>query len=180
MRRRALLGTAIGLVIGMVAAFGPNAVAGSRTWYAGHTAPHQPLLFSIAERSSGAQLFSPVFIDFSVTCPVSGDVFDAEFSFSGFAEPVVNGKFDLNLSDPLFERFDWSGKLGDASARGRLDAGFPAYDGRGGLQDCASGDVAWHAKALVSPLTRPAATAGTIVVSVTKSPDGSIHYQVSQ
>ena len=28
MRRRALLGTAIGLVIGMVAAFGPNAVAG--------------------------------------------------------------------------------------------------------------------------------------------------------
>jgi hypothetical protein len=180
MRKRALLGTVLGLMLGMVAAFGPNAAAATRTWYAGHTAPHQPLLFSIAEKRNGTQVFSPVFIDFTFTCPVSGDVIGAEFSFSGFEEPVVNGKFDLNLSDPLFQRFDWSGKLGDASATGHLDAGLPAYDGAGGLQDCASGDAKWHAKALLSQLTRPAGTVGRIVVSVTKSPDGSIHYQVSE
>ena len=178
MRKRTLLVTVLGLVLGMVAAFGPNAAAGSRTWYAGHTAPHQPLLFSIGQKDSGAQFFSPVFIDFTLTCPVSGDVIDAEFSFFGFKEPVVNGRFDLNLSDPLFERFDWNGKLGDASATGHLDAGFPAYDGARGLQDCVSGAAKWHAKALGSAQARPAATVGKMVITVTKSLDGSIHYQV--
>jgi hypothetical protein len=163
-------------MLGMVVAVGPNASAGSVTWYSGHVGPGQGLLFSINGKGR-AQTFSPVFIDFSMTCSVTGDVFDSEFAFFGFAEPVTDGKFDLNLSDPLFQTFDWKGTVGASSASGHLTSGFPAYDGSGGLQDCTSGNVVWHAKGLGSP-ARSSATRAKIVVTITKARDGSITTQV--
>src|SRR5262245_39904504 len=127
MRRKALLGTVFALMLGTVVAFGPNASAVASTWYSGHVGPGQLLPFSINGKGR-AQTFSPVFIDFSVTCSVTGDVFDSEFSFFGFAEPVTDGHFDLNLSDPLFQTFDWRGNVDGLTASGHLTSGFPAYD----------------------------------------------------
>jgi hypothetical protein len=177
MRRKALLGTVVGLMLGMVVAFGPNASAVSTTWYTGHVGPGESLLFSVSGKGN-AQVMSPVFINFTLVCPVSGDVFTSEFVFFGFEQPVVNGKFDLNLSDPLFQRFDWRGTVSPTSATGHLDSGLPLYDGMGGLQDCATGNAVWHAKAVGSPPARPAGAGGTIVVTVTKSPNGSVRFQV--
>jgi hypothetical protein len=178
MRRKALLATTFGLMLGMVVAFGPNASAVSVAWYSGHVGPGQGLLFSINGKGR-AQTFSPVVIDFTVTCPVSGDVFDSEFAFFGFAEPMTDGHFDLNLSDPLFQTFDWRGTVNGTSASGHVTAGFPAYDGMGGLQECSSGDAVWHAKNVSSARTAPASK-GTILYTVTKTPGGGIRVQVTR
>jgi hypothetical protein len=178
MRRKALLGTIVGLMLGTMIAFGPNASAGSVTWYSGHVSPGHAVLFSINGKGDN-QTFSPVFIQFTDTCKVSGDVFEAEFDFSGFAEPVTDGKFDLDFSDPLFETFRWTGKVGPTSASGHLKDAFPLFDGSGGLQVCSSGDEVWHAKGLVSPRVAPAAS-GRVVVTVTRHPDGSITTQVQR
>jgi hypothetical protein len=164
-------------VTALLLGLAPNASAGSRTFYFGHTEPKQSLLFDVVQTSQG-RVFEPQFINFVVTCPVTGDVIEAEFGFSGFQIPIQHNRFSLNLSD-IFTKFVWAGKVGTSRATGTLVAGFPAYDEQGGLQDCNAGSLTWHAKAFVSPRAAPQTTetGSTMVFQVTKTSSG--HVQIS-
>jgi len=179
MRMKATAGVVLALAMGIVAAFGPNAAATSVVWYSGHVGPGQGVMFSINGKGK-AQTFSPLDINFTMTCPATGDVFDSEWIFIGFEIPMQNGKFEDDESDPLFQTFVWKGTVGPSSASGHILAAFPAFDGKGGSQICTSGNEPWHAKALGGAPVVPEASAHAVVVTVTKADDGTIHYQIDR
>lgn len=157
----------------VVLAFGPDALAGGKTYYSGKNVQKLDLFFVVEHRDS-MKLFEPFFTNFALTCPVTGDQIGFEFAFLGFEIPLVNGRFDLEFPDLQFP-FSWKGRVTSTGASGTESVGFAAYDREGGLQDCGSGTLDWHAKALVPP---PSATTSgrtlTYRVTLTRDDQGRI------
>lgn len=154
-----------------------TAFAGGSTYYAGKNAQGQKLLFSVDQTSSGPA-FDPFFTTMAAHCPATGNTFNIQFSFFGFQIPIKNGKFKLTLNDPQ-DRFLWSGTVTPKNASGTESFDLAAFDNGTGLQDCATGSVAWAAKALVPASTKAAATGASYRISITKASDGSVHYSVT-
>lgn len=176
--RRYLVLPALGVCMLMLAP-GASALAGtSSTYYAGTNSQGQKLLFSVDHTASGPK-FDPVFTTMVIRCPVTGTKITAQFGFSGFQIPVKNGKFTLKLND-LSDRFSWSGSVTSKKAAGTESFSLAAFDSKG-LQDCATGALAWTAPALV-PAASPvhAATSGAdYVIRVTKAANGSVYFSTT-
>lgn len=175
--RKYLVGSVLGALL-LVLGVGSASASSNTTYYAGTNAQHQKLLFSVDHTSSGP-MFDPVFTTMIDTCPLAGGSFPVQFFFFGFQIPVKHGKFSLALNS-LQDRFKWSGTVSSKSASGKEFYNFAALDNSGGLQLCASGSVAWKAPALTPATARPAATRGAkVVVTVTKEPNGSVHFSIT-
>jgi hypothetical protein len=162
-------------------ALGPTAQASKQHFWVGHTDKKHIVLFT-TETKHGALVFEPIEIDFNVTCRKSGDVVEMGNSFFGFEEPLDgSGHFDLNLGDPYYGPFDWSGTLSGKNASGTVLAGFPLYDGRGGFgtQSCDNDPgTPWSAKDLGgAQLARPDAS---MHVTYTKDRHGHVHIAVDR
>jgi len=154
-----------------------SAFAGGSTFYAGKNSQGQTLLFSVDQTASGPQ-FDPFFTNMTARCPATGDVFTIQFSFFGFQIPIKNGKFRLTLND-ISDRFSWSGTITSTKASGPESFNLAAFDHGTGLQDCATGTVAWAAKALAAASPKAAASSASYRVTITKDANGSVHYTVA-
>lgn len=181
MRRRWTLAS-IAVMVTMLLALGPTALASKQHIWFGHVDKHHIVLFT-TETIDGVMYFEPMEIDFTVTCHVSGDVVDYGASFFGFQEPInKKGKFDLDLGDPYFGPFDWAGQISGQDATGTVLAGFASYDGQGGLgtQSCDNDPgAAWTATDLGGG--HPAgAPSGSVHVTFTKDQRGRIHTSVTR
>jgi hypothetical protein len=165
----------------LVLAPGTSALAGSSTYYAGRNSQGQKFLFSV-DKTAGGPKFDPFFTTMIDRCPVTGDTIIVSFSFQGFEFPIKNGKFNLSLND-ISDRFDWNGTITPTTASGHESFHLAAFDGKGGLQDCATGPVSWKGRALVpAPAkTGPAkATAGAAyLIQVTKAANGTVRFSVT-
>jgi hypothetical protein len=166
----------------LVLAPGTGALAGSSTFYTGKNSQGQKFLFSV-DKTGGGLKFDPFFTTMIDRCPVTGDVITVEFSFQGFEFPIKNGKFNLSLND-ISDRFDWNGTVTPTKASGHESFHLAAFDGKGGLQDCATGPVSWKARALVPAPAKtapPAAAAAgaAYVIQVTRAANGSVRFSVS-
>jgi len=153
------------------------AIAGSSTYYAGKNSQGQKLLFSLDQTASGPK-FDPFFTTMIGHCPATGETFTTVFSFLGFQIPVKNGKFTLALND-LSDRFSWSGTVTSKKASGKESFDLAAFDKGIGLQDCATGSLSWAAQALVPASSKVSTPSATYTVSITKAPDGSVHFSVT-
>src|ERR1022692_1640214 len=170
------------LAVSLLSAFllvlgsGSAAVAGSgsSTYYAGKNAQGQKLLFSVDHTANGPS-FDPFFTTMIDRCPITGDVIDVEFSFQGFQFPLKNGKFNVVLND-ISDRFSWSGSVTSKKAAGTESFGLAAFDNKGGLQDCATGPIAWKAEALVPAAVRAATPRAGYLVKITRASNGSVHF----
>jgi hypothetical protein len=178
--RRYLGLSAIGVCLVMVLASSATAFAGSgsSTYYVGKNSQGQKLLFSVDQTSSGPK-FDPVFTTIITRCPVTGTKISNGFFFQGFQIPIKNGKFKLTMND-LTDRFTWSGTVTPKKASGTEFYSFPAYDGPGGLQNCASGSVSWTAKGLVAAPAKAPATRSNYLIRVTRAADGAVHYSITR
>ena len=168
------------LVLGvslLVLAPGTTAIAGSSTYYAGKNSQGQKLLFSLDQTASGPQ-FDPFFTTMTGRCPATGDAFTVVFTFLGFQIPVKNGKFTLALND-LSDRFSWSGTVTSKKASGKQSYSLAAFDQGTGLQDCTTGPLSWTAQALAPASAKLSTPRATYNVSITKAPDGSVHFSVT-
>jgi hypothetical protein len=173
--RKYLVLSAIGVCLLMLVP-GTTAFAGSSTYYAGTNAQGQKLLFSVDRTASGPK-FDPFFTTMIARCPATGNPFTIGFSFIGFQIPIKNGKFTLNLND-ISDRFSWSGTITPKKASGPESFDMAAFDNQKGLQDCATGTVAWSAKALV-PASKATAPHAAYNVTISKAADGTVHFAVS-
>jgi len=169
--------TVVFIVVLVALAFGPGALAGTKTYYAGKNAQRLDLFF-VVEQSNSQKLFEPFFTNFALTCPITGEQIGFEFFFIGFQIPMKNDRFDLEFSDLQFP-FTWKGTVTSIGAKGTESVGFAAYDREGGLQDCGTGSLDWHAKALSPPST--SSTSGPTVtyrVTLTRDDQGRIRESV--
>lgn len=155
---------------------GASALAGGSTYYAGKNSQGQKLLFTVDHTASGPK-FDPIFINQIDRCPATGNVISVGFSFQGFRIPIRNGKFNLVMNN-IFQRFRWSGTVTSKGASGKEAIDLPAFDNRGGLQDCGAGSLSWSARALV-PASKTAAPKARYLVKFTKTSDGSVHYSIT-
>lgn len=164
----------------LLLAFGPNALAGTKTFFFGRTEPGAKLLFIVEQRSHGP-VFEPIFIRAFLTCPATGDEFLAEFDFSGFRIPIRDGRFALRFND-IQEDFLWAGKVRDTRAKGPFHFNFPAFDLKGGLQTCGSGPLTWKATGVSSEQASHSSqeSAPSMVVRITKDADGTVSFVVDR
>jgi hypothetical protein len=153
-------------------AFGPNAMASSKTlYYVGKTSQHQALEFHVRQTSTKSFAI-PIDFIMRLRCPVTGDAGTAEFSFFGFEVPVQkDGSFALDLND-LQSAFHWGGTITGTTASGTLSFGFPAFTYDGGLQSCGSGDIGWTANELV-PAAPARSSASAVTTQIRISRDAS-------
>lgn len=164
----------VALLLGGLAS---SASAGSSTYYAGQNSQHQKLFFSI-DQIGGKPNFDPFFTTLVIHCPATHNTITAGFSFSGFEIPLKNGKFHISLND-ISDLFSWSGSVNSKSASGTESFQLAGFDGRGGLQDCASGNTAWKAQALTPGAAKRTNTSGSYHVTITKASNGSVHFSVT-
>jgi hypothetical protein len=171
MKRLMLIG-AMFAAIAMV--FSAPASAGYKSFWTGKNSQREPLLFLVG-RQDGVKFFSPLDTIFDIVCPVSGDEFTFEFSFFGFQVPLDHGHFDLNFPDLTFP-FDWQGTIMQTEASGTESLGFAAYDQLGGLQDCGTGTLGWHAKPVGggSPVHTGAPSSGRFLVQLVRDKGGKV------
>jgi hypothetical protein len=170
--------TPVLLVLVLVAlAFGPGALASTETYYTGKNAQKLDLFF-VVEQSNSQKLFEPFFTNFSLTCPITGEQIGFEFIFIGLQVPMKNGRFNLEVPDLQYP-FTWKGTVTSIRAKGTESVGFAAYDRVGGLQDCGSGSLDWHAKALIPPPTSSTSEPTvTYRVTLTRDDKGRIRESV--
>jgi hypothetical protein len=180
MRRTWAIGTISVLVVSLLA-LGPTAMASKQHIWFGQVGKGHTVLFT-TEKIDGVVNFEPIDINFDVKCKVSGDVVPNDWGFFGFQVPLnPDGTFDLNLGDPYYGPFDWSGKITGKSATGSILAGFPLYDGTGGYgtQSCDNDPgTTWNAKDLGSA-PQGGRVHATVHVQVTKDRQGRVHISVS-
>ena len=174
--RRYLVLSVLGVCLLMLLP-GTTAFAGNSTYYAGKNSQGQKLLFSVDQTANGPK-FDPFFTTMIAHCSATGDTFTVGFSFIGFQIPIKNGKFSLALND-ISDRFNWSGTITPKKAAGPESFDMAAFDNQKGLQDCATGSIAWAAQALVPATSRAAAPHASYNVSITKAADGSVHFSIS-
>ena len=168
------------IVLAVVATLtlGSGASASTSFYYAGKTSQKFDLLFQDV-RVSGSEFVVPFSFDANITCPAGLGNGEAEFDFSGFEVPVVNGRFSLVENDPS-ARFHWDGKINNKSAAGTLGIAFPAFTDSGRAVACTSGDVTWKASKLV-PASRRSQTAATAKyrIDVSRNASGAISVTVT-
>lgn len=164
----------VGLLLGTLAT---TASASSSTYYAGQNSQGQKLFFSV-DQIGGAPKFDPFFTTMVDRCPATGNTITIGFSFSGFEVPIKNGKFHLTLND-ISDRFSWSGTVTSKNASGTESYQLAAFDHQGGLQDCATGSLGWKAQALTPGSPKTATASGAYHVTITKAPNGSVHYSIT-
>jgi hypothetical protein len=171
MKRLMLIGA---LLAAIVMVFSAPASAGFKSFWTGKNSQHEPVLFLVG-RADGVRFFSPLDTIFDIVCPVTGDEFTFELSFFGFQEPLDHGHFDLNLPDLQFP-FDWQGTIMQTEASGTQSLGFAAYDQQGGLQDCGTGTLTWHAKPVGggAPVHAEAPSSGGFLVQLVRDKDGRV------
>jgi hypothetical protein len=174
--RRYLVLTVIGVCLAVFAP-GTTAFAGSTTYYAGKNSQDKKLLFSVDHTKSGP-LFDPVFTTMIDRCPATGTAITIGFSFEGFRVPLRKGKFNLVLND-ISDRFSWSGTVTSTKASGKESFDLAAFDRQGGLQDCATGALAWKAPALVPASSQATAPRAAYVIRITKAANGSVHFSIT-
>lgn len=164
----------VALLLGTLAT---SASAGSSTYYAGQNSQGQKLFFSV-DQTAGGPRFDPFFTTMVAHCSATHSTFTIGFSFSGFEIPIKNGKFHLTLND-ISDRFSWSGTITSKKGSGPEAYALAGFDRQGGLQECATGSVAWKAQALVPGSSKAATPTGGYHVTITKAPNGSVHYSVT-
>jgi hypothetical protein len=166
------------LLLGLGSGSAAVAGSGSSTYYAGKNAQGQKLLFTVDHTANGAR-FDPFFTTMIDRCPISGDVIEVEFDFGGIQFPIKNGKFHVTLND-ISDRFSWSGSVTSKKGAGTESFGLAAFDHGGGLQDCATGSLAWKAGALVPATARPAKPRASYLVKITRARNGSVHFTTTR
>jgi hypothetical protein len=173
--RKYLVLPIIGVVL-LLSTLTTTASAGSSAYYPGQNAQGKKLFFAVNQTSKGSR-FEPFFTTMVDRCPATGATITINFSFSGFEVPIKNGQFDFRLND-ISDRFSWSGTVTPKKASGTESYQLAGFDNQAGLQDCATGSVAWTAQG-VSGSPSTATPSGSYHVTVTKASNGSVHFSVS-
>lgn len=176
MKRTVLVGALLAV---LAFTFGGNASAGVKNFWVGKSSQREPLEF-LTGTVGGQRYVAPLDMIFDVSCPITGDQFTFEFAFFGFQVPLSHGQFDLSFPD-LQIPFDWQGTIADMTASGTQSLGFAAYDTQGGLQDCGTGTLSWHAKPVGSAPVKGTGTMtkGHVLVQLVREKDGRIKETIS-
>jgi hypothetical protein len=173
--RRYLVLPVLGVCL-LALTLGSSALAGGSTYYAGKNSQGQKLLFMVDHTASGPK-FDPIFINQIIRCPVTGQMIKSEYTFQGFQIPIRNGKFSLALND-LSDRFGWNGTVTPRKAFGTESIDLAAFDNEGGLQNCGAGSLSWTASALVPASSATVAPGSALVVRVTRTANGKVHFSI--
>jgi hypothetical protein len=156
---------------------GSAASASKSVYFVGKTSQKFDLLFQDV-RSPRGEFVSPFSLDANITCPEGLGGGEAEFTFSGFQIPVVNGKFSFVENDPD-TRFHWGGAITGKTSKGTLGIAFPAFADSGKPVSCTSGAVTWKASELVPARQGGAALTPAYRIDIAKNAAGAISVTVT-